>query len=540
MKTYNASYTASVFLTDSNEGVEYKCWRGPVGNGKSVGMVMFIYKESAGQVPTVVEENGERKRVRWSKWLIARHTHKALEETTIETMNEWLGDRLRWHNNYANGEYEEPLPDGTLLRIEFVCHATESPNILSDLQSLELSGAWVNEAVYTPLRVISRIHSRIGRFNPNPQGGVRLKHFPVIMDTNSPDETNWWYVKECVERPEGWRFYVSPPALLARKDPVTGAVRYVPNDGRDFASLGIRAAENVREVDGGYHEGWGYWLKQVAGADPDELRKLILNQFGTSVAGMPVFPEWVDSTHCVHGEIPYQRGLALCAGMDLGRTPACVIGQMGPNGALYALREVTTWEASANGGKGGLRRMDVGQFADELLKPVIVNEFGCPVSHVKVFCDPAGKNFNEVVSVSAVEMLRRHGVNAVPCDRDNVGYSFEQRNANEVRLRLRCVSENLRRTCGGVPAIQVSDRCEMLRKGFNGKYCYRRLRTGGDDERYSDDPDKNDYSHVQDAFQYLCMAMFLGAVDYSRPVGDTGPGYDVFRTPMPEVGFDCI
>lgn len=535
MKTYNANRTASAFIGGSNDGVEFKCWRGPVGDGKSVGCIMAIYVWSSRQEWTFVREGGVERRVRWSKWLIARHTHKALNETTIESWNEWLGDRTQWHNNNAWGRFEDELPDGTVLRIDLVCHATESSNIMNDLQSLELSGAWVNEACQSPLKVIMRIHSRIGRFNPNPQGGVRLRHFPVIMDTNSPDETNWWYRKECVERPEGWEFHVSPPALLARKDERTGKVRYIPNRGEDWETLGIPPAENVREIDGGYHEGFGYWLKQVPGNDPDVIKTLLLNQFGTSVAGMPVYPEWVDSSHCVRGEIPFQRGMTLVLGSDLGRTPATVICQMGPNGVLYCLDEVTTWDPD----RGVLKRVDVGQFVDEYLKPVLVNRYGYPNCRLMNFADPAGRNYNEVVSISAIDVFNRSGIRTVPCDRQGAGFSFEERNANSVALRVRNVSENLRRTCGGVPAIQVSDRCEMLRKGFNGKYCYRKMRTGGmSEERYTEEPDKNDWSHVHDAFQYACLAAFKGGIDYSRPADSVGG----FSFEGCDMGFDseCV
>jgi hypothetical protein len=52
-----------------------------------------------------------------------------------------------------------------------------------------------------------------------------------------------------------------------------------------------------------------------------------------------------------------------------------------------------------------------------------------------------------------------------------------------------------------------------------GRYCYRKKRStrGGGAEEYSDEPDKNEWSHVADSAQYLSLAVFKGAVDYSRP-----------------------
>ena len=57
----------------------------------------------------------------------------------------------------------------------------------------------------------------------------------------------------------------------------------------------------------------------------------------------------------------------------------------------------------------------------------------------------------------------------------------------------------------------------MLRKGFNGKYQYRRLNTSG--EKYVDKPDKNEFSHIHDALQYVATYLFadrLRGVQYKE------------------------
>jgi hypothetical protein len=44
----------------------------------------------------------------------------------------------------------------------------------------------------------------------------------------------------------------------------------------------------------------------------------------------------------------------------------------------------------------------------------------------------------------------------------------------------------------------------MLRKGFMGKYCYKRIQVIGD-EKYRDVPDKtHPFSDIQDCLQYIC------------------------------------
>jgi hypothetical protein len=52
----------------------------------------------------------------------------------------------------------------------------------------------------------------------------------------------------------------------------------------------------------------------------------------------------------------------------------------------------------------------------------------------------------------------------------------------------------------------------MLRKGFMGRYQYRRVKISGASERYHDEPDKNEFSHPHDALQYVATRVFGDAV----------------------------
>jgi hypothetical protein len=55
----------------------------------------------------------------------------------------------------------------------------------------------------------------------------------------------------------------------------------------------------------------------------------------------------------------------------------------------------------------------------------------------------------------------------------------------------------------GKPAILIDRRCPQLIKGFEGGYAYKRMQVSG--ERFADKPDKNMFSHVHDAAQYLLL-----------------------------------
>ena len=65
----------------------------------------------------------------------------------------------------------------------------------------------------------------------------------------------------------------------------------------------------------------------------------------------------------------------------------------------------------------------------------------------------------------------------------------------------------------------------MSRKGFNGGYHYRRVmsRSGGD-ENYTNEPEKNEYSHPHDGLQYGTYGALHSGEDFSNPFGQAMSG----------------
>ena len=76
--------------------------------------------------------------------------------------------------------------------------------------------------------------------------------------------------------------------------------------------------------------------------------------------------------------------------------------------------------------------------------------------------------------------------------------------SNDFTLRRESVAQSMSRLIDGVPGLQISPKCTMLRKGMGGGYNYKRVQVSGDD-RFHDKPDKNKYSHVCEAAQYMML-----------------------------------
>ena len=83
------------------------------------------------------------------------------------------------------------------------------------------------------------------------------------------------------------------------------------------------------------------------------------------------------------------------------------------------------------------------------------------------------------------------------------GISARAASSNDVALRIEAVNAPLTRLNEKQSGILIDPRCTNLVKGFEGGYHYRRLQVSG--ERYEETPNKNRFSHVHDALQYLML-----------------------------------
>lgn len=451
--------------------------------------------------------------VRRSRWLVLRNTLPELKDTTIKTLLEWFPTvEMNWTPPYHGRLVLPHIGDPhSTVEIEFLFMGCDQPNFEEKLKSLEITGVWANEASQIRWKTLMEAYGRCGRYPSMHQGGPFLS-FGLIMDTNSPDDQNWWYKLEVVMRPPEMDFFVQPPALL--REERNGVVRYVPNKGQDPADP--RPAENVEN----HNEGFHYWLKQTIDKDEDRIKRLLLNQFGASVEGMVVYPEWRESVHYSKEPLKFDAGMPLLIGTDFGRTPASVIGQMTTDGRMRILDEVVT------------ENIGVLQYAQEVLRPLLIQKYGLLAGTRAVnFCDPAGAHASqEDDNVTCIQRMNEGGIYSVPCP---------YLESNNFTKRRECVADFLRRRTGDKPGLVLGPNCQTLRKGFNGAYCYKKIkgRAGGTDI-YTSSVDKNNpFSHPHDALQYLCYGATHGGERYDRPIGswftagrrveDAGPLIDI-------------
>ena len=105
------------------------------------------------------EPNHEGKRK--SRWAIIRNTYRELTDTTMETFFDWLpqsqGLLLKKDMKFY---WTQELPDGTTLEAQFLFRALDKPDDIKKLLSLEITGAWINEAREIPKAIMDMLIGR--------------------------------------------------------------------------------------------------------------------------------------------------------------------------------------------------------------------------------------------------------------------------------------------------------------------------------------------------------------------------------------------
>jgi len=440
---------------------------GPVGSSKSTACCIEILSRA--------QEQKAFLGVRRTRWAIIRNTYPELKSTTIKTWQEWAaGCVMKW-DAPITGTISGKLKDGTQMEMEVFFFPVDRPEEIGKLKSLELTGAWINEAGELPKAVFDMVTQRVGRFPPARQGGPTWTG--VLLDTNPPDDDHWYFRLAEREKPKEWEFFRQPGGLVERD----GA--YAPNPN----------AENVKNLPGG-HE---YYLRQVPGKAREWIKVFLLGNYGTIADGRPVYPEWADDIHC--RPVVADPGLPLLLGFDYGLTPACAICQVSPRGQLLVVDELFA------------KDMGIRQFARDVVRPHLAMNY--PGMSFQAVGDPAGMAKSQNDEKSCFMELAEEGIACSPAS------------TNAFVGRREAVAKYLTRMTDGKPCLMVDPKCDMLRRGFNGRYQYRRLQVVGQ-ERFKDVPDKNDYSHLQDALQYAALysTTMNNSTEWSEPIAYPATG----------------
>lgn len=177
-----------------------RCIVGPLGSGKSSGCVMEILRRA-------VEQRPGPDGIRRTRFAVIRNTRPQLKDTTRKTFEQWIPEALgKW--NEQDFEFHMRFGD---VDCEVLFRALDRPQDVRKVLSLELTGAYINEAREIPKEVVDGLQGRVGRYPSKAQGGCTW--FGIWMDTNPWHVGHWGHSLFSVEKPEGHEVYEQPSGL---------------------------------------------------------------------------------------------------------------------------------------------------------------------------------------------------------------------------------------------------------------------------------------------------------------------------------------
>lgn len=465
--------------------------RGPWGSGKTVASVFKIVRMASNLYP--VCQDG----VIHVRCAAVRDTYRELAKTALPSWHTFFPKngpftaRDAKGNPLYTGGIDRPVehvlewdvirqwPDGprpTKVRLEMQFGAIGNENLESFFKGYEISMGWLNECDLIHKDAPGLLFGRTGRYprrdtimewegdrlgwEVDEDSGTRVIKVPRVVfgDYNPPDETNWTYKRE-IEEPEKWpgyRFFAQPSGLSPHAENRKRKSRAnYEDEERNFG--GPTAPDAIRNVHGRYA--------------PKRI-------------GTPVYHQFDINRHRADQRLEPMPGLPFYLGLDAGGTPACAIAQVMPNGQLRALREVVTSPDTVTGPE---------RFA-LMIAEVLIRDFP-GLACGGAWGDPsawygADKVAGELAFMETVE--KALSIRIMPTE------------TNDIPSRTGAVDWYL---SGSIDAnTPRSIWCPTLKqtiRGFVSQYHLTKHASEGKVDGIQ--IAKNEFSHIQDAWQYLCL-----------------------------------
>lgn len=410
---YTAPPTISAFMRSNNR---IRIVRGPVGSGKSSGMVMELLRRALEQAPDPVD--GKRR----TRFAVVRNTLPQLQTTSAKTIQELLRGVATYEAQHKTfwikfGDVES----------EWIMLPLDTPENVDRLLSLDLTAGWLSELRELPPQILLDVLSRCGRYPAMKNGGPSW--YGVIGETNSFSEDSPWNKileeKDLMGKPlpATWSYWVQPGA----RDP---------------------GAENRENLVPGYYE------DLIESNSTEWVEQYVDNRVAPSLSGEAVYrASFKTEFHVAKQDLLPIPGTLVVVGMDFGRNPAAAITQTDPRGRLVVLDELCE------------EGMGVEQFVTTKLRPLLAHPKYARLP-IGICGDPSGTARSQIGEESVFKALGRLGFSAQPAQTNNID------------PRLRAVEKWLLQSRDGGPALLISPHCTTLIRSFQSRYRYARMKTG--------------------------------------------------------------
>ncbi|MGH8369396.1 MAG: hypothetical protein ACRESC_00310 [Gammaproteobacteria bacterium] len=442
--------TISAFMQDNSR----QRWiLGPFGSGKSVGSQIEIPRRAEMQRASILDN---RKKTRIA---VVRNTMPQLRDTTMKT---WFD----WFPNGSLGEYTAQTKTYLIkkddINCEVIFRALDDPSDVSNLLSIELTGAYLNEFRDIHREIAEALDGRLGRYPRMAEGGPSW--VGMWGDSNMPEHGSYWYcMLEGIDpndgktpKPNSHMKFVQSPAMVRT---VTGEYIENPN------------AENLENLPRGYYP------TLIKDKTDDYIRTYVMCEYGRSKGGKPIHPMFNRAIHVSSRPLIPNKNNLLLVSADFGLTPALVIKQQDAFGRVLAFDSIATFG------------MGIERAIETKLIPLIRQKYDG--FDIFVTGDPSGGSGSQADETSCVDIFRRYRNKGL--GRVKLAWS------NALPHRIGATDHFLSMLVDrGMAAYQIDPGATELIAALEGSFMWKKFKDG----RPSDEIEKNEASHIGEANQY--------------------------------------
>lgn len=455
---YDATPTGDRFMRSEAFG---RIIAGPIGSGKTTTCIMELLRRTMTQAPA---PDG----IRYTRFAVIRQTLQQLKATVLKDCESWLQGIGIWKVSESTIKLKFNDIDS-----EWVFLPLESSEDQARLLSMQLTGAFASEIIEMDISVLGPISGRIGRYPSGPRGNATWAG--IIGDTNMPVEMSPWhefFEKIVVNEIPNWQLFRQPSGM----DPLAENLNFLRQSDKTI-KLPFNHPERLA-AGRRYYEN----LVEQYGEDSDWVKRYVYAQYGDDPSGMAVFKQSFRSSFHIVPETLLVPGYPLLIGQDFGRNPWSIICQVDHKGRLVVHEEVRA------------ENIGLEKHVQERLKPRLYSDKYSGFRFI-VIGDPAGVARSTIGEETSFDALKRLGLPAFPAP------------TNDIDPRLRAVEGLLGRQTDGGPALMISAAgAPFLCRAMSGGYRFAKTKAGA----LKPTPDKNDregFSHVADALQYICLVV---------------------------------
>lgn len=420
------------------------------------------------------------------KVCLCGQTKEILRDSSIPDFLKWFPDG-EW-GAYIKSEYRYVLRFGDV-ECEVLFRSLDDSNDIRRLLSLQASFAILDEFREIHPDIYHAVQGRLGRYPDKSMNGLGC-----VVDQPAERCQHCWSllpaddVQKAIDRDEP---HVPCPACGKRASSRLSNAKLwgmtnPPDEGTYWGELLMDPPSNVEviwqpsgmspEADWLHVLPEGYYETLAQGKSQEWVDVYVHAKLGKGLFGRPVHRQFSRQRHVAEKPLERVPGAPLIIGADAGLRPACLIGQIAPNGRLLVLAELYD-ECAAY------------QFIHNRLIPLLRERF--PGIPAEIVIDPAAFQRSQTDARTVAQVYQAAGFRVRPA------------RTNALVERIAAVDDLLTRTLDdGKPGLLIDPSCRALVEALGVRYAYRQSRDG----ETRPTPEKNHpWSDLADSLHYIAM-----------------------------------